>query len=124
MGRGRPKGLPKTAGSGRQKGTTNKSTASIQEVVRRNVDFDELSRALFERAKGKYGDAAARLLLEYGFGRTREMNGQLGTDYVQVAREFAKMVLAAGTGIATPNDNGVSETTNQIQNGSRGEEKL
>ena len=110
--------------AGRQKGTPNKVTAAIRQIVQRNVDFDKLIEALFKRARRKYGDAAAKLLLEYGWGKAREMNGQSGTDYTQVAKEFAKMVLAAGTGIATPSDNGISETAGQIQDGSRGEEKL
>ena len=110
--------------AGRQKGTPNKVTAAIRQIVQRNVDFDKLIEALFKRARRKYGDAAAKLLLEYGWGKAREMNGQSGTDYTQVAREFAKMVQAAGTGFATPADQRLPDTENKIQNGSRGSQEL
>ena len=53
---------------GRPKGTPNQSTQSVKAFFQRFIDFEEIGRAL--EIKAKAGDvAAARLLIEYGWGK-------------------------------------------------------
>jgi hypothetical protein len=75
--------------AGRKKGIPNKSTQEIKEILSKEVDFAVVARKMFELVKGvtvREADgkggvnvyekepnvAAARLLLEYGFGKPKE----------------------------------------------------
>jgi hypothetical protein len=53
---------------GRTKGSENKSTAIIKQLVQSNVDFPKLIKKLSIRAM-KNDTQAAKILFEYGFGK-------------------------------------------------------
>lgn len=77
-------------GESRRKGIPNKSTQEIKEILSKEVDFAVVARKMFELVKGVmvekknekdgtvyYEDkepnvAAAKLLLEYGYGKPKE----------------------------------------------------
>lgn len=64
--------------TGRTKGSKNRSTREIQELIQEAVDFSMLVKKLEERAL-KGSEQAARLLLEYGYGRPHA-TGELTID--------------------------------------------
>lgn len=76
-------------GESRRKGIPNKSTQEIKDILSKEVDFAVVARKMFELVEGvtvKESDgkggvnvyekepnvAAAKLLLEYGFGKPKE----------------------------------------------------
>lgn len=55
---------------GRQKGSVNKSKSDVKEILDNVVDFEKLFEKLYDLAMGKKQDtAAAKILLEYRFGK-------------------------------------------------------
>lgn len=58
-------------GGGSRKGKPNKSTVVIREILDRCVDWDEVIGELVKLAKSN--PMAMRMLLEYRFGKPREM---------------------------------------------------
>ena len=58
---------------GRPMGALNNSTREIKEILRENVDYVRIVRRLQQRAL-KGSDIAARILLEFGFGKPRQEN--------------------------------------------------
>ena len=68
---GKKKGTEKTGG--RTKGTPNKSTAEIKELIRSTVDFEKLIKKL--AALSESGSIpASRILFEYAYGRSVQLN--------------------------------------------------
>lgn len=63
----------KREGAGRPKGLRNKRTEKVKEIIDRVVDFDVVFKKMYELATGPKPDAyAAKLLLEYGFGKPNQ----------------------------------------------------
>lgn len=91
----------KKTGGGSRKGKPNKSTIEIKEIVQSSVDFVALVKELEKRAK-RSNDSAAKLLLEYGFGKPREvLELDTSTNATEVIKMFGEMVRDSGTGEAT-----------------------
>ena len=103
---------------GRKKGKPNKVTQEIREIVQSSVDFTVLVNKMFELVKGlevvgddKNEDTtyiqppnvnAAKLLLEYGFGKPKEViELDAGENATEIVKIFSEMVSNAGTGSAT-----------------------
>jgi len=56
---------------GRPKGAENKATREIKEILQDNVDYVRIVRRLQQKAL-KGSEIAARILLEFGFGRPKQ----------------------------------------------------
>ena len=70
---GKKKGTEKTGG--RTKGTPNKSTAEIKELIRSTVDFEKLIKKL--AALSESGSIpASRILFEYAYGRSVQLKAE------------------------------------------------
>ncbi|MFA9439416.1 hypothetical protein ACDA63_07245 [Uliginosibacterium sp. sgz301328] len=69
-----PKGRPRPAGSGRQKGTTNKATADIKALAQKHGP--EAIKTLLDLMQTSESDqariAAAKELLDRGFGKATQ----------------------------------------------------
>ncbi len=76
---GPPKGVPKAPGSGRKKGTPNKTLVEIRALAQVHVPkaIERLGQILADDAKPwQAWVAAATKLLEYGYGRPGELHDQ------------------------------------------------
>lgn len=74
-------------GAGRKAGVPNRSTQEIKAIIHRVVNFEQLCESLAE-ASMSGNILAARLLLEYGFGKapqpiTGEGGGPVAVQIVQ-----------------------------------------
>lgn len=71
MARGRPKGAPKTPGSGRKAGTPNKATANIRALAQGYgpAVIEELARLAMEAGSEAALVAAIKELLDRAYGR-------------------------------------------------------
>mgnify|MGYP001583104690 CR=1 FL=1 len=91
----------KRKNAGRRPGGRNKTTREIREIIQETVDFPELVKKLEARAGGK-SDLAARLLFEYGYGKSRDMDLNVNPGTAEeITRSFAEVVRSAGAGKAT-----------------------
>ena len=88
MARGRPKGVEKTPGSGRKRGTLNKVTLEVRETMRAITDDPEYQKKLGERVKsGKAAPAIEALVWYYAYGKPSD---QLNV-HAHVAGKFDHM---------------------------------
>jgi hypothetical protein len=113
----KPTGLRKRGG--RKLGIPNKATQEIRELIRSTVDWERLALSLEERANGPKGsDSAARTLLEYGFGRPKEMadgNGVSEAELVSAIKGIAAAFMAhPGQGMVTQRDSEVQGIESEI----------
>ena len=114
---GRPKGYPRSGG--RKPGTLNHETREIRELFKSTVDWERICLSLEERANGPKGsDSAARTLLEYGFGRPKEMadgNGVSEAELVSAIKGIAAAFMAhPGQGMVTQRDSEVQGIESEI----------
>jgi len=105
----------KKTGGGSRKGKPNKSTQEIREIIQSTVDFAVLTDKMFQLVKGVevsgddgtvYSQApnvnAAKLLLEYGYGKPKEVvDLNVGINTAEICKQFAEMVRDSGSGEAT-----------------------
>lgn len=110
----------KRNGAGRKAGIPNKSTLEIKEIFAQEVDFRVVARKMFELAKGvavketgpdgqteiytkEPNVPAAKLLLEYGHGKPKEViELDAGANTAEIVKMFATVVSSSGSGSATP----------------------
>jgi hypothetical protein len=59
--------------TGRPKGAVNRSTRHIKEILSENVDYVRIVKRLQQKAL-RGSEIAARILLEFGFGKPRQEN--------------------------------------------------
>ena len=59
-------------GGGSRKGVPNKSTLEVKELLDANVDFSVLITKLFQLATQKGDSTAAKILMEYRFGKPHQ----------------------------------------------------
>jgi hypothetical protein len=65
----RPKGSPKTPGSGRKAGSRNKAHGEVRALARALIDDPEYRAALRQRMLEGTAGAMEQLLWHYGYGR-------------------------------------------------------
>jgi hypothetical protein len=65
----RPKGSPKTPGSGRKAGTRNRIQVEVRALARALIDDPEYRAALRQRLVAGTAGAMETLLWSYGYGR-------------------------------------------------------
>jgi hypothetical protein len=104
---------------GRKAGTPNKSTLEIKGIIDSEVDFSVVVSKMYELVKGvevqgtnrdgttyaidlQPNPSAARILLEYRFGKPREViELDTGANAAEVVKMFGEMVFSARAGQAT-----------------------
>lgn len=95
---GKPKGSPRTPGSGRQAGTPNKATSEIKALAQAHapVAIKELARLAVEAESEAARVAAIRELLDRGFGKSAQpVTGEGGEGPVQFGKIEMVLVDAA-----------------------------
>ena len=81
---------PGNPGGGRPKGLKNKATRDIRELIQRTVDFEALTKELYDLAFTKKEKWAFDMLYQYGFGKPVEI--QIAPMNVNVKSEEGQSV--------------------------------
>ena len=84
----RPKGSPKTPGSGRKAGSRNHVTAGIRAIARSLIDDPDYRAALHARLKAGTAGTMESVLWHYGYGRPTGTNDDGDTLPVTITIHF------------------------------------